>query len=231
MAVDMLSRHFPSLILIPICSKYLERLHIVVVPCLNPIGASAGARSCPKKGTLVTLDERGKVCVAGDEKGGIKVPSGWADANVGWETNDTTAKFHAQKLLEQIKPKFVIWNHDWAPPQSMLKLYSDAKPIDFASLRAVEDLLGQHYPSKTIFGTKFNFLVQANQTADSHQITWKICEEYGIPSYVVEQYLFRDDAPVIHAAVDLILCMLHLGLDSDRVAAEILSLVKTSVGA
>lgn len=181
---------------------------------------------------MVTIEETGTVVVGNDEKGGIKWPQGWADPNVGWNQNDTLAKKHLLKLVNTFNPTLIVWNHDWAAPQSIVKLYNGSGKSEFESLSHIEALLGKYYPSKTIFGKAWPFLVHANVEEDSENMTWPLFEHLGIPSYIIEQYMFKDEAPLLHAVTTLHLLLQHSGADPELLnGGKVLLTVQKSIAA
>jgi hypothetical protein len=175
---------------------------------------------------MINLSDVGKVFVGSNERGGMRWPEGWADPNIGWDTNKTLAKAHLVKIINNYHPSFIVWSHDWAAPQSIVKLYHGLEPPGFDQLHHLEETLAEFYPSRTIFGNSWPFLVNATQEEDTEHMTWPLFEKHGIPSYIVEQYMYSPSGGIVHAAIALQLAFQGTGTNISEIRSKILQAAK-----
>ena len=184
----------------PLISNILSKIRLYVIPRLNVVGNLAGARCCPQSGEIIQYNEETQeVILPQDQKGSMKIPQGWADPNRLWNDNVTLAKMHLDKAIKSLprKPDLVIFPHDWAATQPIVKIYE--RNTTYANtVKEVQSLLGKYYPSRTPFGKQWDFVRAAVPQDDSENLSFELLEQEGIPSFVIETYLHSDLSVLVH---------------------------------
>lgn len=202
----------------PLVNAILSRANVLVVPCINPIGFSAQARSCPEKGTLVEM-RNGKVWVPEDERRSLKMPKGWTDPNRFWEGNNTYAKAHLERFVSwpSFKPDLMIFNHDWAVPQSYVNYYGDFNGSVFDNVDGFEchksgmhNIISQFYPTTNPFATPWDFFKQDPLEETTHTIGAHLYKDLNIPNFTVETYMLNPQSPMVHLQITLYLIALQV---------------------
>jgi len=218
----------------PLAKFILSNANVLVVPCINHIGFSAQARSCPSIGTKVNIktsinsatnELSYTVIVGDDEKGSSKMAPGWKDPNRGWdEENDTLVRFNLEQLITKYKVTNFIFNHDWAVRQGICKIYYGTvdETENMAKLVGanVKKIFTQYYPEKKVFGDAWEFIVKANEKEDGHVLPFKVWHKYGIPSLLLETYLYLPQSSEIHVKITMYLLYKLVLINNNAVPVE-----------
>lgn len=229
--VTLLRDYFKKSALSPLAQEILKFANLVIVPCINNVGFSALARSCPCVDAKVLVNSQNLAAiVADDEKGTSKVPAGWKDPNRGWEENTTLVRFNIERLIKQFNINYFVFNHDWAVKQAICKAYDyheENKLADQVS-DCVKQIFTQYYPAKKIFGDAWEFIVKASEKEDGNILLYHILKRFNIPSFLIETYLYLPASGEIHVKVTLYLlykiaCKAS-SLDEKTVMAQILKM-------
>ncbi|MFX1293783.1 MAG: hypothetical protein ACFFD2_02820 [Promethearchaeota archaeon] len=203
---------------------FLEKSTIVVVPIINRVGYFAEARACPRRGLEVEYKDR-KVIIKDDEKHMFKFPLNWQDPNRGWDENDTLVKHHFMRLNNIFSPKMIIFNHNWDIPQGKIHVYASLET--FKSISNIRKIFARFYHTHNIFGQLWSFMESINEK-DAPNFSYIIMQKFGIPIFLTETYVYSDESPKIHLALNLFLIVkfLKIPLDDDILVEEILEEVE-----
>ena len=187
-------------------TEILEGTTVVTVPLINIIGEMADARSCPEEGVEVEFRDS-TVIVQDDEKGMYKFPSGWCDANAGWDTNGTLVKEHIARLIEMIAPTLIIFNHDWTLTQGKIYAYGP----EVYDIPDIEMILKCFYPTSNILGIEWKFIDIIGPDFLNFTLPFILANELGIPVLLTEVCVGEDRSPEITLAVNLFILAMYSG--------------------